>query len=74
MPRKGHYASVMERTPFTIATSDGELSGWVSGAGRRVLAIHSGPGMSFGYPDDAVAELGAQPGGDLPAAGSRAIH
>ena len=26
----------------------------------RVLAIHGGPGMSFGYLDDAVAELAAQ--------------
>ena len=59
MPRKGHYASVMERTPFTIATSDGELSGWVSGAGPRVLAIHGGPGMNFDYLDAAVAELTA---------------
>ncbi len=50
----------MERTPFTVATGCGELSGWVSGAGPRVLAIHGGPGMSFGYLDDAVAELAAQ--------------
>lgn len=60
MPRKGHYASVMERTPFTIVTGCGELSGWVSGAGPRVLAIHGGPGMNFGYLDDAVEELAAQ--------------
>jgi pimeloyl-ACP methyl ester carboxylesterase len=53
-------ASVMERTPFTIATGGGELSGWVSGAGPGVLAIHGGPGMNFGYLDDAVAELAAQ--------------
>ena len=50
----------MERTPFTIATGCGELSGWVSGVGPRVLAIHGGPGMSFGYLDDAVEELAAQ--------------
>lgn len=50
----------MERTPFTIATRGGELSGWLSGAGPRVLAIHGGPGMSFGYLDDAVMELAAQ--------------
>ena len=49
----------MERTPFTVPTGCGELSGWVSGAGPRVLAIHGGPGMSFGYLDDAVAELAA---------------
>lgn len=50
----------MKRRPFTIATGDGELSGWVSGAGPRVLAVHGGPGMSFGYLDDAVMELAAQ--------------
>lgn len=50
----------MERTPFAVATGSGELSGWVSGAGPRVLAIHGGPGMSFEYLDDAVAELAAR--------------
>jgi pimeloyl-ACP methyl ester carboxylesterase len=47
----------MERIPFTAATESGELSGWVSGEGPRVLAIHGGPGMSYDYLDDAVAEL-----------------
>lgn len=47
----------MERTPFAVATGSGELSGWVTGAGPRVLAIHGGPGMNVGYLDDAVAEL-----------------
>lgn len=50
----------MERTPFAVDTGSGELSGWVSGAGPRVLAIHGGPGMSFEYVDDAVAELAAR--------------
>jgi pimeloyl-ACP methyl ester carboxylesterase len=50
----------MERTPFTVATESGELSGWVTGEGPRVLAIHGGPGMSYDYLDDAVAELAAQ--------------
>ena len=49
----------MERTPFTVATGRGELSGWVAGAGLRVLAIHGGPGMNFGYLDEAVEELAA---------------
>lgn len=53
------YPAVMERTPFTVATCSGELSGWVAGAGPRVLAIHGGPGMNFDYLDDAVAELAA---------------
>src|SRR4051812_7197103 len=47
----------MERTRFTAATRSGELSGWVAGAGPRVVAIHGGPGMSFDYLDDAVTEL-----------------
>ncbi len=50
----------MERTPFTVATESGELSGWVTGEGPRVLAIHGGPGMNYDYLDDAVAELSAR--------------
>jgi pimeloyl-ACP methyl ester carboxylesterase len=51
------YPAFMDRTPFTARASCGELSGWVTGAGPRVLAIHGGPGMNFDYLDDAVAEL-----------------
>jgi pimeloyl-ACP methyl ester carboxylesterase len=47
----------MDRTAFTARTSSGALSGWVTGAGPRVVAIHGGPGMSFTYLDDAVGEL-----------------
>ncbi|WP_404390382.1 alpha/beta fold hydrolase [Humibacillus xanthopallidus] len=47
----------MDRTPFAAGTSCGELSGWVTGSGPRVLAIHGGPGMGFTYLDDAVEEL-----------------
>ena len=50
----------MERTPFTVATASGELAGWMTGEGPRVLAIHGGPGMSYNYLDDAVVELGAR--------------
>ena len=50
----------MERTRFTVPTPTGELSGWVTGEGPRVLAIHGGPGMSYDYLDDAVAELAAR--------------
>ena len=50
----------MERTPFTVATPSGELSGWVTGEGPRVLAVHGGPGMSYDYLDDAVEELAAR--------------
>lgn len=47
----------MERTTFKVDTGSGELSGWTSGEGPRVLAIHGGPGISYDYLDDAVAEL-----------------
>jgi pimeloyl-ACP methyl ester carboxylesterase len=47
----------MERTPFTVTTETGPLSGWVAGSGPRVLALHGGPGMSYDYLDDAVLEL-----------------
>jgi pimeloyl-ACP methyl ester carboxylesterase len=50
----------MERTRFTVLTPSGDLSGWVTGEGPRVLAIHGGPGMSYDYLDDAVAELAAR--------------
>jgi len=49
----------MERTPFTVDTESGDLSGWITGEGPRVLAIHGGPGMNYDYLDDAVAELAA---------------
>ena len=54
------YAATMERTPFTAATGSGELSGWVTGEGPRVLAIHGGPGMNYDYLDAAVGELAAR--------------
>ncbi len=54
------YAAVMERTPFTVVTPSGDLSGWITGEGPRVLAIHGGPGMNYDYLDDAVTELAAR--------------
>lgn len=51
------YAPGMERTPFTVDTGSGALSGWIAGDGPPVLAIHGGPGMSYDYLDDAVREL-----------------
>ena len=50
----------MERTSFTVATASGDLAGWVTGEGPRVLAIHGGPGMNYDYLDEAVAELAAR--------------
>ena len=58
--RELSYAAEMERTPFTVATESGDLSGWVTGEGPRVLALHGGPGMNFAYLDDAVSELAAR--------------
>jgi len=46
-----------ERTPFTAASTSGHLSGWMIGEGPQVLALHGGPGMGYGYLDEAVAEL-----------------
>src|SRR3954463_13987193 len=50
----------MDRSHFTAATRSGELAGWVTGAGPRVLALHGGPGMDHDYLDDAVEELAAR--------------
>jgi pimeloyl-ACP methyl ester carboxylesterase len=50
----------MERTPFTVPTESGALSGWVAGEGPRVLAVHGGPGMNYDYLDEAVLELAAR--------------
>jgi pimeloyl-ACP methyl ester carboxylesterase len=50
----------MKRTPFTVPTGSGPLSGWVAGEGPRVLAVHGGPGMNYDYLDDAVLELAAR--------------
>jgi len=49
----------MERSPFTVDTGSGSLSGWLAGDGPRVVAVHGGPGMSYDYLDDAVDELAA---------------
>jgi pimeloyl-ACP methyl ester carboxylesterase len=50
----------MQRTPFTAGATSGELSGWVTGEGLPVLAVHGGPGMSYDYLDAAVLELAAR--------------
>lgn len=51
------YAAHMERTDFGVETGSGELSGWLSGDGPNVVAIHGGPGLSYDYLDDTVVEL-----------------
>ncbi len=50
----------MERSDFRVETGSGELSGWSTGEGPRVVAVHGGPGLSFDYLDEAVLELGAR--------------
>jgi pimeloyl-ACP methyl ester carboxylesterase len=50
----------MERNPFAVATPSGQLSGWATGTGPRVLAIHGGPGLNYDYLDDVVTELAAR--------------
>jgi pimeloyl-ACP methyl ester carboxylesterase len=47
----------MDRSEFTAPAVGGVLSGWVAGDGPPVLILHGGPGMSYGYLDDAAAEL-----------------
>ena len=48
----------MTRRDFRATVDGGELAGWVQGTGRRVLLLHGGPGLSFGYLDSLAGELG----------------
>jgi pimeloyl-ACP methyl ester carboxylesterase len=50
----------MDRAPFSAATPSGDLVGWVAGEGAPVLALHGGPGLSFGYLDTCVEEVAAE--------------
>ena len=36
----------------------GVLGGWRAGTGARVLLLHGGPGLDFGYMDELAEELG----------------
>jgi pimeloyl-ACP methyl ester carboxylesterase len=54
------YAAEVQRTPFTVPTAAGELTGWAAGEGPPVLAVHGGPGMNYDYLDAAVLELAAR--------------
>jgi pimeloyl-ACP methyl ester carboxylesterase len=47
----------MERTDFSAAAYGGDICGWVTGAGPRVLMLHGGPGLSYTYLDVLVEEL-----------------
>jgi pimeloyl-ACP methyl ester carboxylesterase len=47
----------MERTDFSAPAYEGDICGWLTGAGPRVLMLHGGPGLSYTYFDDLVEEL-----------------
>lgn len=47
----------MTRTPFTAPTDLGDLGGYVTGSGPRVLVLHGGPGLDYASVDGAVDEL-----------------
>ncbi|HET6815823.1 MAG TPA: alpha/beta hydrolase [Mycobacteriales bacterium] len=47
----------MSRRDFEAPVRNGVLRGWVAGAGRPVLLLHGGPGMSFTYMDEVADEL-----------------
>ena len=50
----------MERTPFTATTPTGGITGWITGDGAPVLALHGGPGLSFDYLDGVVEGVAAR--------------
>jgi proline iminopeptidase len=56
---------------FTAPVEGGQVSGWVDGAGSRVLLLHGGPGLSYEYLDDLAAEIG--PGYEIAAFQQRGI-
>lgn len=47
----------MQRAPFTVTALPGHLHGWRAGNGARVLLLHGGPGLSYGYLDPLADEL-----------------
>jgi pimeloyl-ACP methyl ester carboxylesterase len=49
----------MTRREVRAPVDGGELVGWVTGAGSRVLLLHGGPGLSFDYLDSLAEEIGA---------------
>lgn len=48
------------REAFELAVDGGTLSGWRDGDRPPVLALHGGPGLSFGYLDAMVEELASR--------------
>jgi pimeloyl-ACP methyl ester carboxylesterase len=48
----------MRGEAFTAAVDGGQVSGWVDGAGTRLLLLHGGPGLSYQYLDELPDEIG----------------
>jgi len=49
----------MERKDFLAPSTGGDLGGFVTGSGQRVLLAHGGPGLGFGHLSTLVDELAA---------------
>ncbi len=45
------------RRELRAQVDGGEVRGWIDGQGAHVLALHGGPGLSYGYLDEMVLEL-----------------
>jgi pimeloyl-ACP methyl ester carboxylesterase len=43
---------------FSVDVAGGQLAGWIAGDGPRVLLLHGGPGLSYGYLDEIAADIG----------------
>jgi pimeloyl-ACP methyl ester carboxylesterase len=49
----------MRGAELSVKVSGGELGGWVTGDGPRVLLIHGGPGLSYEVMDGLADEVGS---------------
>ena len=57
-PTGGIRVRAVARTRFAAPVPGGVLGGWRAGTGPRVLLLHGGPGLDFGYMDELAEELG----------------
>jgi pimeloyl-ACP methyl ester carboxylesterase len=48
----------MRGQAFSAPVDGGQVSGWVDGAGTRVLLLHGGPGLSYEYLDEVAGDIG----------------
>ena len=51
----------MERKDFLAPSTGGDLGGFVTGSGQRVLLAHGGPGLGFGHLSTLVDATGIVP-------------